>query len=267
MLTDITLGQYFPGNSIVHKLDPRVKIILIAVLIVMLFVTNTLIAYLLLAGFILLTVYLSKLSFRMILRGLKPVLVIILITGILNLFYTPGVEVLRLFGVLSITREGIFTAILMVTRLILLIAGTSILTYTTSPMQLTDALERLFSPLKALHVPVHEVAMMMSIALRFIPLLVEETDKIMSAQRARGADFDTGNLLQRGKALVPILIPLFVSAFRRADELATAMECRLYQGDKRRTRLRQMTLCPMDGIIACVCAAFFLLVLYLQQTA
>ena len=265
MLKDITLGQYFPGNSIVHKLDPRVKIILIAVLIVMLFVTNTLIAYL--PGFILLTVYLSKLSFRMILRGLKPVLVIILITGILNLFYTPGVEVLRLFGVLSITREGIFTAILMVTRLILLIAGTSILTYTTSPMQLTDALERLFSPLKALHVPVHEVAMMMSIALRFIPLLVEETDKIMSAQRARGADFDTGNLLQRGKALVPILIPLFVSAFRRADELATAMECRLYQGDKRRTRLRQMTLCPMDGIIACVCAAFFLLVLYLQQTA
>ena len=163
MLKDITLGQYFPGNSIVHKLDPRVKIILIAVLIVMLFVTNTLIAYLLLAGFILLTVYLSKLSFRMILRGLKPVLVIILITGILNLFYTPGVEVLRLFGVLSITREGIFTAILMVTRLILLIAGTSILTYTTSPMQLTDALELLFSPLKALHVPVHEVAMMMSI--------------------------------------------------------------------------------------------------------
>lgn len=267
MLKDITLGQFFPGNSIVHKLDPRLKILLIAVLIIMLFVTNTLIAYLLLAAFILLTVYLSKLSIRMILRGLKPILIIIVITGVLNLFYTPGVEVLRLFGFLTITREGIFTAILMVTRLILLIAGTSILTYTTSPIQLTDALERLFSPLKVLHVPVHEVAMMMSIALRFIPLLIEETDKIMSAQRARGADFDSGNLLQRGKALIPILIPLFVSAFRRADELATAMECRLYQGDKKRTRLHQMTLCPMDWIITAVCTLFFVLVLYLQVTA
>lgn len=267
MLKDITLGQYFPGSSLVHKLDPRLKIILIAVLIVLLFVTNTFIAYLLLAGFILLMIYLSKLSIRMILRGLKPILIIILITGILNLFYTPGVEVLRLFGFLSVTREGIMTAILMVTRLILLIAGTSVLTYTTSPIQLTDAMEQLFSPLKVLHVPVHEVAMMMSIALRFIPLLVEETDKIMSAQRARGADFDSGNLLQRGKALIPILIPLFVSAFRRADELATAMECRLYQGDKQRTRLRQMTLCPADFIITAVCVLFFALVLYLQHTA
>ena len=267
MLKDITLGQYFPGNSIVHRLDPRLKILLIAVLIVMLFVTNTLIAYLLLTAFVLLTVYLSKLSIRMILRGLKPILVIILITGILNLFYTPGLEVLRLFGFLTVTREGIYTAILMVTRLVLLIAGTSILTYTTSPIQLTDALERLFSPLKVLHVPVHEVAMMMSIALRFIPLLIEETDKIMSAQRARGANFDSGNLLQRGRALVPILIPLFVSAFRRADELATAMECRLYQGDRQRTRLRQMTFRPMDGIIGTVCVLFFALVLYLQLTA
>lgn len=267
MLKDITLGQYFPGNSIVHRLDPRLKIILIAALIVMLFVTNTAIAYCLLAAFILLTIRLSKLSLRMILRGLKPIVVIIILTGVLNLFYTPGVEILRLFGVLSITQEGVRTAIIMVVRLILLIAGTSILTYTTSPIALTDALERLFSPLKVIHVPVHEVAMMMSIALRFIPTLIEETDKIMSAQRARGADFDSGNLLQRGKALIPILIPLFVSAFRRADELATAMECRLYQGDKRRTHLRQLKLTPMDWMITAVCALFFALVLYLQITA
>ena len=237
MLKDITLGQYFPGSSIVHRLDPRLKIILIAALIVMLFVTNTAIAYCLLAAFILLTIRLSKLSLRMILRGLKPIVVIIVLT------------------------------IIMVVRLILLIAGTSILTYTTSPIALTDALERLFSPLKVIHVPVHEVAMMMSIALRFIPTLIEETDKIMSAQRARGADFDSGNLLQRGKALIPILIPLFVSAFRRADELATAMECRLYQGDKRRTHLRQLKLTPMDWMITAVCALFFALVLYLQVTA
>lgn len=267
MLKDITLGQYFPGTSIVHRLDPRLKIVLIAVLIVMLFVTNTAIAYCLLAAFILLAIRLSKLSLRMILRGLKPILVIIVLTGVLNLFYTPGIEIWRLFGVLSITQEGVRTAIIMVVRLVLLIAGTSILTYTTSPIALTDALERLFSPLKVIHVPVHEVAMTMSIALRFIPTLIEETDKIMSAQRARGADFDSGNLLQRGKALIPILIPLFVSAFRRADELATAMECRLYQGDHHRTRLRQMKLTPMDGILTGVCVLFFALVLYLQLTA
>lgn len=267
MLKDITLGQYFPGNSIVHRIDPRLKIVLVAVLIVLLFVTNTAIAYVLIAAFILLTVYLSKLSIRMILRGLKPLVVIILLTGLLNLFYTPGVEILRLFGVLTVTSEGVTTAVIMVTRLILLIAGTSILTYTTSPIQLTDAIERLFSPLKLLHVPVHEVAMMMTIALRFIPLLVEETDKIMSAQRARGADFDTGNFLQRGKALIPILIPLFVSAFRRAEELATAMECRLYQGDNKRTRLRQMKLTLIDWAIALLCLLFFGLVLYLQMTA
>lgn len=267
MLKDITLGQYFPGNSIVHRLDPRLKIVLIACLIVLLFITNTFIAYVLIAAFILLTVYLSKLSLRMILRGLKPIMVIIVLTGVLNLFYTPGIEVWRIFGVLSVTREGIRTAIVMVTRLILLIAGTSILTYTTSPISLTDALERLFSPLKALHVPVHEVAMIMSIALRFIPTLVEETDKIMSAQRARGADFDSGNILARGRALIPILIPLFVSAFRRADELATAMECRLYQGDNHRTRLRQMKTCPMDWIITAVCIIFYALVIYLQKTA
>lgn len=267
MLKDITLGQYFPGNSIVHRLDPRLKIVLIACLIVLLFITNTFIAYVLIAAFILLTVYLSRLSLRMILRGLKPIMVIIVLTGVLNLFYTPGIEVWRIFGVLSVTREGIRTAIVMVTRLILLIAGTSILTYTTSPISLTDALERLFSPLKALHVPVHEVAMIMSIALRFIPTLVEETDKIMSAQRARGADFDSGNILARGRALIPILIPLFVSAFRRADELATAMECRLYQGDNHRTRLRQMKTCPMDWIITAVCIIFYALVIYLQKTA
>ncbi len=267
MLKDITLGQYFPGNSIVHRLDARLKILIITCLIVLLFVTNTVLAYALTAAFIVLSVYVSKLSLRMVLRGLKPILVIIVLTGILNLFYTPGVEVWRIFGVLSITREGIYTAILMISRLILLIAGTSILTYTTSPMSLTDALESLFSPLKVIHVPVHEVAMMMSIALRYIPTLIEETDKIMSAQRARGADFDSGNLFARGRALIPILIPLFVSAFRRADELATAMECRLYQGDKKRTRLRPMKTRPLDWIITAGCALFFALIIYLQKTA
>ena len=246
MLKDITLGQYFPGSSIVHRLDPRLKIILIAALIVMLFVTNTAIAYCLLAAFILLTIRLSKLSLRMILRGLKPIVVIIVLTGVLNLFYTPGLEILRLFGVLSITQEGVRTAIIMVVRLILLIAGTSILTYTTSPIALTDALERLFSPLKVIHVPVHEVAMMMSIALRFIPILLEETDKIMKAQMSRGADFESGNLMHRLHNMIPLLVPLFISATRRANELAYAMDARCYNGGAGRTKMKPLKYNPRD---------------------
>lgn len=254
MLKDITLGQFFPGNTLLHRIDPRTKILLVAAIIVTLFVCSSFLSYVVLTAFIVALLYQSKLRLRMVLRGLKPLLIIIVFTAVLNLLTTAGDEVMWRFGVLSITREGVDRAVLMVARLVLLIAGASLLTYTTSPIQLTDGLERLFSPLKKLHVPVHELAMVMSLALRFIPTLVEETDKIMSAQRARGADFDSGGLLHRAKALVPILVPLFVSAFRRADELATAMECRLYRGDNGRTRLRQLRFGREDALCALLAA-------------
>ena len=188
----------------------------------------------------------SKVPVKSIFRGMKPVVFIVIFTAILNLFYTPGDTVLVRFWIFTITLEGVFNAFFMVVRILMLIAGTFLLTYTTSPILLTDGLENLLGPLKKIHVPVHELAMMMSIALRFIPLLIEETDKIMSAQKARGADFDTGNLLQKAKALVPLLVPLFISAFRRADELAIAMECRCYHGGEGRTRLRQLKLKGID---------------------
>ena len=220
-LKDITLGQYFPGNSIVHRLDPRTKLIAVVLYIVALFLAKSFVTY----GIMFL---------------LLAVSIAVIFTAILNLFYTPGDTVLVRFWIFTITLEGVFNAFFMVVRILMLIAGTFLLTYTTSPILLTDGLENLLGPLKKIHVPVHELAMMMSIALRFIPLLIEETDKIMSAQRARGADFESGNLIQRAKALVPLLVPLFISAFRRADELAIAMECRCYHGGEGRTRLRQL---------------------------
>ncbi len=256
MLRDITLGQFFPGNTWMHRIDPRTKIVLVMAMIVALFVCSHAAAYVVLTVYIFGLIAISKLSLRMVLRGLKPLLVIILFTAVLNLFLTPGDMLLWRAGPVSITMEGIQKAALIVARLVLLIAGTSLLTYTTSPIQLTDGLERLLSPLKKLHLPIHELAMMMSLALRFIPTLVEETDKIMSAQRARGADFDSGNLLHRAKALIPILVPLFVSSFRRADELATAMECRLYRGDIGRTRMRQLQLGRDDAICVIVAILF-----------
>ena len=252
MLKDITLGQFFPGNSLMHRLDPRTKILMITALMIVLFSCDHFWSYVLLSVFILSLIRISHLRFRMVLRGLKPLLFIIVFTAVLNLFLTPGGDILWRFGAVSITTAGIQKAILIVVRLMMLIAGTSLLTYTTSPIQLTDGLERLLSPLKKLHVPVHDLTMMMSIALRFIPTLMEETDKIMCAQRARGADFDSGNLLHRAKALIPILVPLFVSSFRRADELATAMECRLYRGDQGRTRLRQLQFSREDIQFACI---------------
>lgn len=254
MLKDITLGQYFPGNTIVHRLDPRTKILITVALMVVLFSCDSFPAYVVLTAFIAGMIRIANLRVKMVLRGLKPLMVIILFTGVLNLFLTPGEDILWRFGFVSITTAGVHKAVLIIVRLVLLIAGTSLLTYTTSPIQLTDGLERLFSPLKKIHAPVHELTMMMSLALRFIPTLIEETDKIMSAQRARGADFDSGNLLHRAKALVPILVPLFVSSFRRADELATAMECRLYRGDNRRTRLRQLQFSREDGKCAAITA-------------
>ena len=255
MLKDITLGQFFPGNTLLHRADPRTKILMTTALMVVLFSCSSIAAYVVLALFIAGMIRSAKLHFRMIMRGLKPLLFLIVFTGGLNLFLPPGETILWRMGFVSITAEGIEKAALIVVRLVMLIAGTSLLTYTTSPIQLTDGLERLFSPLKKIHVPVHELTMMMSIALRFIPTLAEETDKIMNAQRARGADFDSGNLLHRAKAMVPILVPLFVSSFRRADDLATAMECRLYRGDNGRTRLRQLKFGRDDLVCAAITAA------------
>ncbi len=238
MLKDITLGQFFPGTTIVHRLDPRTKLILLVVYIVALFTAKGFLSYGAVLAFLVLAVGLSRIPVKTLMKSLKPLLIVIAITGLLNLFYTEG-RVLARFWVFQITVEGIIAAFLMVLRISMLVAGTFLLTYTTSPIALTDGLELLMGPLKKLRVPVHELSMMMCIALRFIPTLTEETDKIISAQKARGADFETGNLLRRGKALLPILVPLFISAFRRADELATAMECRCYHGGEGRTRLRQ----------------------------
>lgn len=264
MLKDITIGQYFPGKSFVHRLDPRFKIIITAFYITLLFSAKEMIGLFVGIVYLVAAFLVSGIPFKMMLKGLKPIVPIIIFTSILNLFFIDGIVVFRLW-ILKITDEGIKMSVFMVIRIICLIAGTSLLTYTTSPIALTDAIERLFSPLKKLKVPVHELAMMMTIALRFIPTLIEETDKIMSAQKARGADLETGGLMQRAKALVPILIPLFVSAFRRAEELALAMECRCYHGGEGRTRLRQLksgwadyvslgiTLFFLDAVVAINC--------------
>ena len=237
MLKDITLGQYFPGNTAAHKLDPRTKILLVVLYITALFTAKSFLAYGLMALVLAVCVRVSKVGLRALVKGLKPVLFIIVFTGVLNLFFTPGEGILWAWGPLHITSSGLRNAAFMVLRIMLLIMGTFLLTYTTSPISLTDGLERLLNGLKRFHVPVHELTMIMSIALRFIPTLIEETDKIMSAQKARGADFESGNLMEKAKALVPILVPLFISAFRRADELATAMECRCYYGGEGRTKL------------------------------
>lgn len=238
MLKDITLGQFFPGNSFIHRLDPRTKLIMLGVYIVALFTATGWIGYAVMFAFLVTCILVSKIPLKSIVKGLKPLAVILVFTAVLNLFLTDGETVWVSFWVLKVTKEGTIRAVMMLLRILMLVAGTFLLTYTTSPIALTDGLESLLSPLKKLRLPVHELAMMMCIALRFIPTLIEETDKIMSAQKARGADFETGNLLQRVKALVPILIPLFISAFRRADELATAMECRCYHGGDGRTKMK-----------------------------
>ena len=239
MLKDITLGQYFPGDTVIHRLDPRTKLLMVILYIVSLFLCKWFISYAVALAFLVTAVVLSKIRPKALFKGLKPLLIIIIFTAVLNLFYTDGTVLVK-FWIFKITREGIINAFFLVLRIMLLVMGTFLLTYTTSPIALTDGLESLLSPLKKLHFPVHELAMMMSIALRFIPTLIEETDKIISAQKARGADFETGNIFRRAKALIPILVPLFVSAFRRADELATAMECRCYHGGKGRTKLKQL---------------------------
>ena len=238
MLKDITLGQYFPGNSFVHRLDPRTKLIVLVVYIVALFMAVSWVSYALCLAFLVACIAISKIPVKSIVRGMKPLVFILVFTGILNVFFTAGETVLLDLGILTITLEGLTRAFFMMIRILMLVTGTFLLTYTTSPISLTDGLESLMGPLKAIHVPVHELSMMMCIALRFIPTLIEETDTIMAAQKARGADFESGSLMERVKALVPILVPLFISAFRRADELATAMECRCYQGGDGRTKMK-----------------------------
>ncbi len=239
MISDITLGQFFPGKSAIHRLDPRTKIILSILFIVGVFLADTVAAFIFLTLATVLLVVASKISFRVILKGIKPIIYILIFTAIINIFLTKGAgEPLVSFWVINIYVEGLVRAFFMAYRVVILIIGTStLLTYTTSPISLTDGIESLLRPLKLIHVPVHLFAMMMTIALRFIPTLVEETEKIMNAQKSRGADFSTGGLIKRAKALIPILIPLFVSAFKRAEELATAMECRCYRGDDNRTKL------------------------------
>jgi len=247
MLKDITLGQFFPGDSMIHRLDPRMKIILMLIYVVSVFFANSVLSFAVLIAETLLMIFISGIPLRLILKGMKPIVFIAVFTAVINIFWTKGETPLFGFWIITVYPEGIRLAIFTVLRIVSLITGTSILlTYTTSPMALTDAIERLLSPLKKIHIPVHEFAMMMTIALRFIPTLIEETEKITNAQKARGADFESGNLINRAKAMIPVMIPLFVSAFRRADELAVAMECRLYHGGEGRTRMKVLRVSYLD---------------------
>ncbi|WP_026895013.1 energy-coupling factor transporter transmembrane component T family protein [Clostridiisalibacter paucivorans] len=266
MLKDITIGQYFPGDSVVHKLDPRIKIIVTFVFIISLFFINTFIPYIFVFGFIFSAIMISKVPPKFIFKGLKPLVIIIAITFFINVFMTKG-EILFEIGPLDVTKEGLFQATFMALRLVLLIIGTSLLTLTTSPIALTDGIERLLNPFKRIGVPAHELAMMMTIALRFIPTLLEETDKIMKAQMARGADFESGNILSRAKNLVPLLVPLFISAFRRADELAMAMEARCYRGGENRTRMRQLSLQTRDFVVLSMTIVLLGIIIYFRYFA
>ena len=278
MLRDITIGQHFPGTSLVHRFDPRMKLVLTIVYIVLLFAASNPLGLTLSILFLALMYKVAQIPFKMILKSLKPILPIVVFTAVLNLFFVSGEgDPLVKLGFLTIYAEGVRYAVLMAVRVMALIAGTSLLTYTTSPIVLTDAIEQLLKPLGRLqvidkepllarwfgeiHFPVHELAMMMSIALRFIPTLIEETDKIMNAQKARGAQLDTGKMLDRVKALVPVLIPLFISAFRRADELAMAMECRCYRGGDGRTRLKVLRCTKQDYIDLAFCIVCFAVIL------
>ena len=263
MLNNITMGQYYPVDSKVHRLDPRIKLILTIVFIVIVFLAKTFAGYALIFAFVWMVSRIANIPFRMLLRGLKPLRIIIILTFLLNLFFTSGDTVWVQFWIIRITKEGFLQAAFYSLRLIFLVLGTSLLTLTTSPVSLSDGIEMLLTPLKKIHVPAHELAMMMTIALRFIPTLLEETDKIMKAQMARGADFESGNLISRAKAMVPLLVPLFVSAFRRAGDLAMAMESRCYHGGEGRTRLRVLKITRNDWI-ACAVVALLLALIILE---
>jgi energy-coupling factor transport system permease protein len=261
MIKDITIGQYMPGETSIHRLDPRVKILATIVYISILFFIKGYFSYLYVLGYLGAVIWLSEIPLKTILKSLKPLAVIIMLTLIFNIFMTPG-EILLKLGFIIITKQGVYQAVYMGLRLMFLITGASLLTLTTSPIELTDGIEKLLSPFKKIGVPAHELAMMMTIALRFIPTLLDETDKIMKAQMARGADFESGNLFSRAKAMIPLLVPLFISAFRRAEELALAIEARCYRGGENRTRMKQLKLKGIDfsasiiTILLCVAIIF-----------
>ena len=263
MLRDITLGQFFPGRTVVHRLDPRFKLVLTVAYITALFMARGVFGYALMLVVLLSCLALSKTRPAAALRGLRPIFIIIMFTVVLNIFFVGGETVLVEYHFILITQEGVFRALFMALRLIMLIIGTFVLTYTTSPIALTDGLERILNPLKKIRLPIHELAMMMSIALRFIPTLIEETDKTMSAQKARGADFETGGLIKRARAILPLVIPLFVSAFRRADELAVAMESRCYHGGEGRTRMRVLKASARDYVALSCGAALITAIVFL----
>lgn len=265
MIKDITIGQYFPTNSVLHRLDVRMKLILTFLFIILIFLCKNYFSMLLMIFLLTAMVALSKVPFKMVVKGLKPLLIIIIFTAVLNVFYVHGGVTLFSIGKISITSKGVNMAVFTVLRIVCLIIGSSLLTYTTTPTSLTDGLERLFSPLRYLHIEVHDIAMMMTIALRFIPTLIDEVDRIMNAQKARGADLESGGLVQRAKALVPVFVPLLLSAFRRADDLAYAMDCRCYHGGNGRTRMKQMKFHARDAVALCVVAIVFVGILLLNH--
>lgn len=265
MIRDITIGQYYPANSVIHRLDPRVKIVATLLFLISLFVQKSVLGYLVATLFLAGVIYLSKVPLKFIMKGLKPIMILLLITVAFNLFLNNGGEVLVHFWIFQITEDGLEISVYMAIRLIYLIAGSSIMTFTTTPNALTDGIEKLLRPLNKVKVPVHEVAMMMSIALRFIPILLEETDKIMKAQIARGADLESGNIIQRAKAMIPILVPLFVSAFRRANDLAMAMEARCYRGGEGRTKMKPLVYYSRDRVAYLVTAVYLAVIIVLGR--
>ncbi len=256
MLKDITLGQYYPSDSIIHKIDPRIKILSLIFIIIAVFISKTPIAFGIGILFNFVLIIISKIRFKTIVNAVKPVLFLVLFTAVINIFLTKG-EAVFSYKFIVITKEGIYSAVSMAIRIILLVSYTSLLTFTTSPIRLTDGIESLLKPFSKIGLPAHELAMMMTIALRFIPTLLEETDKIIMAQKSRGADFESGNILRRAKALIPILVPLFINSFRRADELATAMECRCYRGGENRTKLKELKIRYFDIIGFMISLSFF----------
>lgn len=265
MIRDITIGQYYPANSVIHRLDPRVKIVATLLFLISLFVQKSVLGYLVATLFLAGGIHLSKVPLKFIMKGLKPIMILLLITVAFNLFLNNGGEVLVHFWIFQITEDGLEISVYMAIRLIYLIAGSSIMTFTTTPNALTDGIEKLLRPLNKVKVPVHEVAMMMSIALRFIPILLEETDKIMKAQIARGADLESGNIIQRAKAMIPILVPLFVSAFRRANDLAMAMEARCYRGGEGRTKMKPLVYHSRDRVAYLVTAVYLAVIIVLGR--
>lgn len=265
MLTDITIGQYFPGNSFLHKLDPRTKIIVLILVIMAIFIADTALTYGILCAFTLLTMLVSKVPLFMMIKSIKPLWWIILFTFLIHIFTTSG-EILWSYLFIVITKEGLHQALLISVRLILLILLSSMLTFTTSPIALTDAVEDLLNPFKRFGLPAHELAMMMTIALRFIPTLLEETDKIMKAQKSRGADFSSGNIIKRIKSMIPLLVPLFISAFRRADDLAIAMEARCYRGGENRTRMKVLAITKIDYLAGLIIVILIGSIIYLKMS-